>query len=565
MSVRSYISLFLALLLMACQVPTPSLPSIPTLASHREQKPPTEPTAEASPQAMPCCQIRLHPEEKLYVGDQVSFEIIAPSAEPYLSQTVTVTLSSPSTLIGNAPFKPYGFDRRPQATLLWAWDTQSLAAGEYQLHFSIPALQEEWTQTVTLLPRASLPVAEQTAQWQSLNTDCCEIYFITQTAAQRDIEEIAEIVTQRYQTMQAQIPIHPEQPLSVVLIPRVIGNGGFANAEINVSYLDRNYTSSDFATILHHEMAHLFDQLAQPDGRPSLYVEGIAVYLSGGHYYPEPLLPRAAELVRSQKYIPLPELATDFYAAQHEIAYLEAGALVEYMSHRWGWQKVWETYLAMSLRKGETQLQAIERALQTELGLSLETLEKDFLTALTNTNTTLVTSLDIANMEHFYEVMRAYQQQLDPSAYYRTAWMLDGEQMRHRRITADYLRHPSQIENLVLELLLNEAGRARRAGEFGRAEAIIEAVESALAGLPRKNGEYFSYHPIARDAWDVVSVLLALGYEPQMWTLGNDRAEVLVTQGSTTLKQVILERHTDGWQILSGASATADDLIERTQ
>jgi hypothetical protein len=350
-----------------------------------------------------------------------------------------------------------------------------------------------------------------------------------------------------------------------VLIPRVIGNGGFANAEINVSYLDRNYTAADFPTILRHEMVHVFDQRAKAEGRPSLFVEGIAVYLSGGHYYAEPLLPRAAELLRLNRFLPLAELASDFYDQQHENAYLEAGALLEYMDRRWGWQKVWETYLEMTLRKGETPLQAIERALKSNLDISLQTLEEGFLMELENTETTRVTFLDVTTLQTFYDTLRTYQQELDPAAYYRTAWMLDGEQMRQKGIVADYLRHPSRAENLALELLLNEAGRSRRGGEYARAQSILEAVESILSGFQRAVDDPFADHPLARNAWEVVQVVLAAGYEPQVWTLGYEQAQVLVTQGLPTLKRLLLERNNQGWQIVSGASATTDDLIEWTQ
>ncbi len=562
---RHFLSSLLVFLLLACQGSSPTAPPSPTPFTHKSKAAPSAITPTSLPQEEPCCKVYLHPEENLYVGDQISFEIVAPSQEPFLNQAITLTLAAPAALIGSTTFQTYGFDRRPQATLLWVWDTQSLTAGDYTLQFSIPSLQKEWTQTVTLLPRTVLPPAEQMAQWQTLTTDCCEIHFITNTAAQRDIEAIAAIVEREYQLVQERIPVIPEARLGIVLIPRVIGNGGFANAEINVSYLDRNYTAADFATILHHEMVHVLDQQAQPEGRPSLFVEGIAVYLSGGHYFPESLLPRAAEVLRLNRYIPLKELANDFYDYQHEIAYLEAGALVDYLSRRWSWQRIWETYLEMTLRKGESHLQAIERALRTNLGISLEELEDDFVANLENHEANAQTSLDITTLEIYYETLRAYQRYLDPSAYYRTAWMLDAQQMRHKGIVADYFRHPSRAENLTLELLLNEAGNARRAAEFGRAARIIEAVGKVLANLEEEYPEPFSADPLTENAWEVVQVLLEAGYEPQLWMLNHEQAEVLVTQGTPILKRLTLRRQPEGWTIVSGTSAARDDLVQGTQ
>lgn len=564
MSRRTFVSLFLSFILLACQATLPQTPSKPFLQERDTaiEVAPAKPTARFEESG---CEVRLHPEEALYVGDQISFEVIAPTPEPYLNQPITITLTNPVTVIGSTTFQPYGFDRRPQATFLWSWDTSSFVPGDYTLHFSIPTLKEEWQQTITLLPRTALPPIEQTAQWQTLTTACCEIHFITNTAAHRDLEEIAEVVEQEFERVQEKIPLSPEEPVSVVLIPRVIGNGGFANAEINVSYLDRNYTANDFATILRHEMVHVFDQIAQAGDRPSLFVEGIAVYLSGGHYFPEPLLPRAAELIRQKKYLSLRELAANFYDAQHELAYLEAGALIEYLSQRYGWQTVWETYLAMTLRSGETQPQAIERALKAKLGVSFQQLEEDFQATLQSIESNLKFSSDIKTIESYYETLRNYQKQLDPAAYYRTAWMLDAQQMRQRGIVADYFRHPSQFDNLVLELLLNEAGHARRAQEYNRYWRIHEAISAILDDLPLKNTTPFFGNSLADDAWQVVQVLVANGYEPQMWTSSQDHFLVWVTQGTPYLKPVNLEKQAGKWQILSGASAATDDLIQGTQ
>ncbi|MDI6814453.1 MAG: hypothetical protein QMD10_13115, partial [Desulfitobacteriaceae bacterium] len=115
------------------------------------------------------------------------------------------------------------------------------------------------------------------------------------------------------------------------------------------------------------------------------------------------------------------------------------------------------------------------------------------------------------------------------------------------------------------ELLLNEAGRARRNGEFANVETILEAVECTLDHLRETHPNPFSCHPLTENAWEIVQALLQAGYEPQMWKRQPQRAEVLVTQGTPTLKRVILEHQSDGWQIISGANATANDLIDGTQ
>jgi len=103
----------------------------------------------------------------------------------------------------------------------------------------------------------------------------------------------------------------------------VLGHGGFATRRSRSPYLDRNYAGSNFGLVLHHEMIHILDGRLGGEYRPSLFVEGLAVYQSGGHFKPEPLMPRAAALLPSEtglgRYIPLAELADNFYLSQHEI------------------------------------------------------------------------------------------------------------------------------------------------------------------------------------------------------------------------------------------------------
>ncbi len=153
------------------------------------------------------------------------------------------------------------------------------------------------------------------------------------------------------------------------------------------------------------------------DLKPSMLVEGLAVYLSGGHYKPEPLLPRLAALLPPEagcmpvaqalaggsaqavssrlcglnRYIPLEDLLDHFYFAQHEIGYLEAGSLVEFMVDTWGWTAFSSFYRDIHPLENPTaqpagtdlsQSRAVEAALQRHFGLTLAQLEARFLASL---------------------------------------------------------------------------------------------------------------------------------------------------------------------------------------
>src|SRR5512139_3831671 len=158
------------------------------------------------------------------------------------------------------------------------------------------------------------------------------------------VEQQAEDASQR-------MGVSVNESIPIVWLPRVLGHGGFATNEIAISYLDRNYIAGDEATILHHEIIHILDSRLGGELRPTAFVEGLAVYLSGGHFKPEPILPRAAALLPATPecvswnqapppaftpvpakgcgigaYIPLKTLLDNFYFEQHEIGYLEAAA-----------------------------------------------------------------------------------------------------------------------------------------------------------------------------------------------------------------------------------------------
>jgi hypothetical protein len=231
-------------------------------------------------------------------------------------------------------------------------------------------------------------------------------------------------------------------------------------------------------------MVHYLDNQLGGELRPTILLEGLAVYLSGGHFKPEPLMPRAAALLELGWYQPLENLTENFYPSQHEIGYMEAGALVEYMVERWGWQAFNRFY--RDIRPGPQgggQVGPMDAALTRHFGITLTQLEADFLKALRLETVTGQVKDDVRLTVAFFDTARRYQQALDPSAYYLTTWLPDGKQMRERGIVADFLRHPSAPINVALETLLVSAYNQLRAGNYDEAEQLIESVNQALTRL----------------------------------------------------------------------------------
>jgi hypothetical protein len=481
-----FVLLILAILVSACQVITidtgyslslvTSVPtSTQTVAVPTQTPLPVTPTI--TPLTAQSLSVRTHPDGGLYPGDQVSFEIIAPDGVSMDGRTARIEIDDPrNTVIGPQDFGSFGIAGRTQATLEWAWDTNGMLRGEYIADISILPGGPTWTETISLLP-GSAPAGK----WASATSDCCSLQYITGTLAEHDLEKLLVMVDKQAQSVTQQLGTEFDKPVSIVLLPRVLGHGGFADDEISISYLERNYAGSNPEIVLHHELVHKLDSQLGGDLRPTFFIEGLAVYLSGGHFKPEPLVPRAAALLDQGLYMPLAPLMERFYTSQHEVGYLEAGALIEYMIGRWGNDAFYQFYRDIHPVPGnQSQAAAINAALLQHFQLTLGELENEFLQFLREQPVESRWEDDVSLTVRFYDIVRRYQQALDPSAFYLTAWLPDSQQMRERNIVADYLRHPAAPENVAIETLLVAADERLRAGDYLRAGQILDVAEAAL-------------------------------------------------------------------------------------
>ena len=440
--------------------------------------------------------VRTHPDGALYVGDRISFEVIPQEGFALPGKTAAVRVAEPiEQELGEVEFGRYGIGQRAQATLTWAWDTRALQPGFYKLEFSIQPQGPLWTQEVELLPAEALPQPEPQARWQQASLDCCIVHYISGTDAQRDLPRLLDMLEEQSKRVSARLGSPGQEPVSVTLLPRVLGHGGFAGSGIFLSYLDRLYTSSELELVFHHELVHIYDARLGGELRPTMLVEGLAVYLSGGHFKSEPLLERAATLLPAQPgcvvcglgwYIPLTELVDGFYTSQHEVGYLQAGALVEYLAESYGWEAFNAFYRDIQPHSSGSQALAMEAALIEHFGLTLAELDGQFQSALAQEALDPQWVADVRLSVEFYDAVRDYQQGLDPSAYFQTAWLPDESKMRELGITADFLRRPGLPQNIILENLLAAAGEALQKGEYLQAEERLETVQYLLENLPQE-------------------------------------------------------------------------------
>jgi hypothetical protein len=321
-----------------------------------------------------------------------------------------------------------------------------------------------------------------------------------------------------------------------------LGQGGFASEGIYVTYLDRNAADIDLRTVFAHEVVHVLDRQFA-DKRLPVMSEGLAVYAAGGHYWPEDLDARAAALLALGRYVPLADLARDFFSYQHEISYLEGGALIQYLVDTYGWEQ-FKTFYG-SFQTSEAGNQELDRALQEHYGQGLAETEAAWLDHL-RAQAPLPGQVDDLRLtlEHF-DVMREYQQRRDPSAYFLTAWLPDGRQARERGITADFLRGPASPDDVALEALLASAGRARRAGDYAAAERLLAAVRAALAA------EDLGADPVASDYEQIVKTLALQGYTAQAITVTGNMATAIAIRDWPGPKTLTLRRGASGWQLVT--------------
>jgi len=235
--------------------------------------------------------------------------------------------------------------------------------------------------------------------------------------------------------------------------------------------------------VLEHEMIHRLDERMGGKYRPIFFVEGLAVFTTGGHYNKEPLIGRAAALYRLGWYIPLDYLADNFYPSQHETSYLEASTVIAYMVDTWGWDAFSSFYRDIQAsNRGDAN--AIDQALQRHFSITFKQLEDRYIQMIESQPVNPDLENDIRYTFELYDTLRFYQQKLDPSAFYRQLWTPNGKDARSKQIVADYLRHPDSPINQEIEGLLATASQDLRSGQYSQVEVNLLTIQKHLLNLP---------------------------------------------------------------------------------
>ncbi len=494
----------------------------------------------------------VYPDPEHYSGDILSFDVtprnigsIAPSA--LLVRLYHLVEGHREAIAEGAVGFP-AFDGQPRARLIWAWDTHGLVGEQTLVAWLDPddhiqqgdpdPANNLLTFTLYLSPALELPPPERESAWRTQTTTCCLIHYLSGTAAARDLPTITVAVEETAAEMESRLGVSATAPLEIYFLGRVIGQGGYAYEEVAISYLDRHYAGFDLRLVLRHEMVHILDALLFQVYPPALLREGLATYLSGGHYKEEPIPQRASALLRTGRYIPLKTLAEDFYAQQHEAGYLEGAALIAYGVDRYGWDRFLRFYA--SFEKDLPPLQALEQALEKNFGLGLEETEASFRLWLEEHPPTPEQVRDLEDTFRLFEAMRRYQERYDPGAHWWSGWMPDPVEGERRGIVADFLRHPRAPKNLALEAMLIAAQENLVAGHFEQTEVLLDGVDRVL------DGRGFSGRPEA-DYLALVEAAQRAGYEVQRISLDGEQATVWAIARWPHLERLAFRKTASGW------------------
>ena len=553
----------------ATQAPVPTDTVLPPTAP--PTAPPTSsPTVETAPSptsgpahatasdlALDLADVVLYPVPIIYAGDKVTFQLL-----PHVPEGINVNDVSAIILVDGAQVAAGPLDRRnwngqAEGVFEWAWDTTGLS-GDHQIEVALDATdalqagdENPDNNRVSLTATVTVPTGQAmrdlAATWQTTEGACCVVHVVSGTAAERDLPTLLPLLESAVAQAADRLTVQPSQKLHVYFIDRIVGQGGFAGTDMVVSYVDRRYAGGGVYELLVHEATHILDQQFAPQ-RISFLAEGLAVWASGGHYKAEDLLQRTASLVVPQetsRYVPLTQLIDDFYPVQHEIGYLEAAGFVTYLIERGGWSTFKDFYSEVSADDGPTLSAAVDVNLQRYYGVTLAQMEAEWLATLQKQIITQFTANDLRTTLRYYDVVRRYQEVYDPTAHYLSAWLPHPTQVREFGNPADLTRRPETEMNVTLELMLTTADLAQRAGDFDRANVILDSVEDILA-----NGTVID--PMATSYLRIVQAAAEYNYELHQVDISGGTARAIATQApNVRLTTLVMEMRGQNWVILS--------------
>lgn len=485
-------------------------------------------------QLIPVGNVRAYPGPVHYAGDLLTFEVLTEGSFDERNEvTLQLDNDEPFTVMGNWNFF--------NALLLpSALDTTGLT-GEHTLTLTTPDGQLNETYEFEVLPTEAWPAQELDASWQMQETACCSLHYVSNTAAARDIDFIAENFEQAAAEFAEITGEEIDTKLDVYIMDRMWGNGGFGgNGELVISYTDRYYGptlgAEGLQTLARHEFTHAVGVGSGAGGYGvDFNSEGLAVFIAGGHYKPEPLAQRGAALYDLGYYEP----GSQFFQ-QHELAYLYPATMLTYIVETYGMDTLWK-FLVPEVEVAAEEFIPLESAIEFSMGISRQEFDADFGAWLEAQDPGEQLD-DLRLTIRLQDLRRQYQDTYSPPPLFFLGSAADAV-TRPEHLTA-VLREARAPENVAIELLIANAQKAIIAGAYAESETLIASLEAVLTTQRFDD-------PLAHEYYAITFALAEAGYEAQALNIQGGTASVQVTNGNDTdLLTLELQKTNTAWEIM---------------
>jgi hypothetical protein len=480
----------------------------------------------------PAGAVHAYPGPEHYAGDVLTFEMTTDGS--FGDGTVIVSM----TLDNEEPTEVAATSSWMGLLLPLALDTTNLS-GRHTLEFRTANGHLNETYSLNVLPADQRPPNEQNAAWLVNETACCVLHYISETAAARDIAFIAEHFQEAAQEFATITGSAIDPKLNVYIMDRIWGNGGFGgNGELVISYTDRYYGPTmggeGIETLARHEFTHAADiGLAEAGDGVDFNYEGLAVYVAGGHYKPEPLAERGAALFDLGYYVPVGQ-----FLNQHELAYLYPAAMLTYIDETYGIEKMW-TFLGSDDNREDDQPGSLEAALQATFGVSLKDFDQAFQAWLESKDPGEQLD-DLRLTIELQDLRREYQNTYSPPPAFLAAKAADA--VARPEYLPVVIREARAPANLAVELIIANGQQAILRGDYASAERLNKLLAEILS-----NGEFED--PLAKDYLDIVLAAAREGYEVVNLDIQGDRASAGATVEPPSVVNLELQKLDGNWQI----------------
>jgi len=507
-------------------------PATPLAEATQVPAPPLANTDET--QLIPAGTVHAYPGPKHFEGDILSFEIRNNRSIPDAEERAQLRLDNA------APFEVSGKWSYNNVLLLpLALDTTGLT-GRHTLHISTKNGLIDETYAFEVAPADERPANEENFSWLVTETGCCQFHYISNTAAARDIDFITEQFQQASEQVASITGGSLKAKLKVHLIDRIWGNGGFAGADgLVISYTDRYYgptiEEKGLENLARHELTHVTNLPGLTGDGVFFSAEGIAVYVAGGHYKPEPLAERGAALYDLGYYVPVGEWKS---IDQHELSYLYTAAVLAYIAETYGSEKLWE-FLTTDPHPGDGQPAPLASGIQTAFGIPMEQFDRNFQAWLAGKDPGEQLD-DLRLTVQLQELRRKYQNTYAPPPDIIAGG--EADTVARTEFLPVLIREADMPANVATELLIADAQRAIVDGDYTQAEVLIQILDEVI-GTGRLED------PLAKNYLDIVLRLEDAGYDVLALGLQRNQATAQVTRQPPVVTTVKLQKQNGVWQI----------------